>query len=76
MFQLGMEIYAGSEKEKSNALELMKEFGNSKFAGAIALLLGEAVFTGLPKNLDASIVGDGHSPTTYWMLNRNLNSNQ
>lgn len=69
MFQLGMEIYVGSETEKSNALELMKEFGNSKFAGAIVILLGEVVFTGLPEKLDESMVGDGHSPSTYYVLN-------
>lgn len=69
IFQLGMEIYAGSDKEKSNAKELLKEFGNSKFAGALVLLLGEAVFTGLPDKLDESMVGDGHSPSTYYVLN-------
>lgn len=47
------------------ALELMKEFGNSKFAGAIVILLGEVIFTGLPEKLDELMVGDGHSPSNY-----------
>lgn len=40
------------------ALELMKEFGNSKFAGAIVILLGEVIFTGLPEKLDELMVTD------------------
>lgn len=68
MFQLGMEIYAGSDQEKKNALDLLPEFINSKFAWAIVLLLGEAVWDGLPENLDESMVGDGHAPASYYLL--------
>ncbi|MCI8407780.1 MAG: VWA domain-containing protein [Lachnospiraceae bacterium] len=69
MFQICMEIYAGSKTEQANSLELLKEFINSKFAGALILLIGEVLITGIPEELDESMVGDGHSPSTYYVLN-------
>jgi hypothetical protein len=68
MLQLGMEIYAGTETEKSNACKLKNEFWNSKYMAAGVVLLGTVWLTGLPSDLDASVVGDGHSPSTYYVL--------
>jgi hypothetical protein len=69
MLQLGMELYAGTETEKSNAMELKNEFLNSKYAAAAVVLLGTVWLTKeMPSDLDASVIGDGHSPSTYYVL--------
>ncbi len=69
-FQFGAEALAGSQTEKDNVSELLPEFWNSKFAGAILLFLGGVGFDSdvdLPEVLGENLVGDGHAPATYYV---------
>ena len=74
IFQLGAEMLAGSDTEKSNVTELIPELWNSRYTGVILLFLGDAAlnwdsFEGM--ELSDTLVGDGHAPATYYVLTQN-----
>ncbi len=70
-FQFGAEMLAGSQEEKENVSELLPEFWNSKYCGALLLILGEIgidTSVNLPSQMGEFLVGDGHAPATYYVL--------
>lgn len=69
IFQLGMEVLAGTDKEKSNATDLLKEMLNSKYAWCIVLLATDIGRSRETLEFDTALVGDGHAPNTYYTLN-------
>lgn len=73
IFQLGAEALAGSEKEKANVMEILPELWNSKYAAVLVLLFGDILSNKSMEGLDleASLVGDGHAPATYYVLTNN-----
>lgn len=74
VFQLGAEMLAGNDVEKSNALTLIKELWNSKYMVVLLGLFGDAVgnmgtvIDHWPDDFAESLVGDGHAPATYYVL--------
>jgi hypothetical protein len=70
-FQLGAEALAGNSEEKENVIELIKEFGNSKYAFTIFRIWAGAGINpnvDFPKQFGEFLVGDGHAPATYYVL--------
>lgn len=70
LFQLGAEEIAGSDKEKDNVVEILKELWNSKYSGVILLFLGDAAWNWKSfkdMKFDQSLIGDGHAPATYYV---------
>lgn len=74
VFQLGAEMLGGSAQEQNNVKSLISEFWNSKFSGLLLLFVGDAIWNWgsfSSMELGESLVGDGHSPATYYVLINN-----
>jgi len=65
-------MYYGSEKETLNAGKLMREFINTKYTLMIIYVFRNKKGNQMFYIFDQSLLADGHSPATYYVISDNI----